>query len=222
MSGAQVSAALAADRSQTWWLLSRTLLERPGPELLQELSAALAAVPEDSPLSGDCGELSGLLSEKAHDALSEELGPEYTRLLRGIREGVGPPPPYESLYRGGGLMNDFGQSAVASYASAGFGDIFAEAGPQDHLGVELRFMSLLCYREMEAWQEGDPVEAGAVRSRQEAFLQDHLLAWLPGFSERVAEYAKMGFYPALMQLVEAFCRQEMTALVMPDEAMDVA
>jgi len=126
------------------------------------------------------------------------------------------------MYRGGGLLNDFGQAAVASYASAGFGDIAPEAGPQDHLGVELRFMSLLCYREMEAWQEGDSVEAEAVRSRQEAFLQEHLLAWLPEFSERIAEYAKMGFYPALMRIVEAFCRQEMTALVMPDEAMDVA
>lgn len=222
MTNTQTRRLLAADRAQSWWLLSRLFLERPESGLLQDLLADLAEVPDGSGLDSEVQALRQCLEGEELQTLQQRLLPEYTRLFRGIKEGFGPPPPFESLYRGEGLMSHATQSARDQYLEAGFGEIAPEAGPQDHLGVELRFLSLLCYREAEGWEAGDPDQALTRRDAQMCFLEQHLMGWLPDFARRIGVESQEPFYRAVVDLSLAFARQVEADLEDELDAIQVA
>jgi putative dimethyl sulfoxide reductase chaperone len=201
VSGSEEHAGLAEARSKTWWLLSRFYLERPEVSFLEELHLALG-----DPASGGVADMDTDM-EVVHDALagdlaglSDRLLQEYTRLFRGIQDQLGPPPPFESLYRGQGMMGDLTLAVMHRYQAAGFADIEPEAGPQDHLGAELRFLSLLCFREAEAWMAGEDEAARQRIAQQRTFLDEHLLAWLPDYAGRIARESREPFYAAVAKL----------------------
>ena len=222
MTDRETQRLLASDRAQSWWMLSRLFLERPEPTLLTEVEAALATVPDGTDLDREVQALKTCLDGTPPEVLQKQLAPEYTRLFRGIKEGIGPPPPYESLYRGGGLMSDATQSVRAHYRAAGFGEIAPEAGPQDHLGAELRFLSMLSYREAEAWEREAEDEALAMHEAQRAFLEQHLMTWLPDYSLRLADESKEPFYRAVAQLTLVFAERIQSDLEYNHEAFQVA
>ena len=222
MTATQTQGLLAADRAQSWWLLSRLFLERPESGLLQDLMADLTDVPDGSGLDREVQALRQCLEGEESQTLQQQLMVEYTRLFRGIKEGFGPPPPFESLYRGEGLMSNTAQSARAHYLEAGFGEIVPEAGPQDHLGAELRFLSLLCYREAEGWQAGDPDQALTRRDAQMRFLEQHLMGWLPDYVRRIGVENQQPFYRAVVDLTLAFAKQVEADLEDELDAIQVA
>jgi len=196
-------ARIAQGHSQTWWFLSRFYLERPEKALLGELQAAFAAAAAWEPDGGDASDdvevLVACLKEDL-DGLSHRLLPEYTRLFRGIQEGLGPPPPFESVYRGEAPGGDLTLEVLAQYEAAGFGPVEPNVGPQDHLGAELRFLALLAFREAEAWNSGDETQALERVAHQGRFLDRHLLVWLPAYTERVARDSREPFYAAAARL----------------------
>lgn len=197
-------------------------METPSPGLLAELSGAVTDIPAELPIASAGRDILACLAGSDLESVRAILAPEFTRLLRGLGEGLGPAPPYESLYRGDALLGPPLQAVTRRYAAAGFADIAPEAGPQDHVGVEFRFLSLLCFREMEAWQAEDSGAALLWREQQTDFLSEHLLGWLPGLVSEVERCAKADFYPAAMRLAEAFVRQEADALKQADQAAWVA
>lgn len=105
-------------------------------------------------------------------------------------------------------MGDSTMAVEAAYREAGFDPPVPEAGPPDHLGAELRFLSLACYREMEAWQAGDSAAAAAWIERERRFLDEHLLAWVPGHCERLAQAAETPFYRAIVSQIAQACRAD--------------
>lgn len=78
----------------------------------------------------------------------------------------------------------------------------------DHLGVELQFMAYLCRREAEAWQNGDALQAQEWRLRQERFVQEHLLSWLPKYSERLRQVNAHPFYQMAVKFLEELLGSE--------------
>ena len=195
-------AELAGERARQYWLLSGFWLQRPERPWLEELLQVLdilAGKVLDPNIEQLTSEARRCLEEKG---AALELLREYTRLFRGLQEGYGPPPPYESLYRENRLMGDCTTEVLRHYREAGFGTVEAEAGPQDHLSAELKFLSLLCYREHEAWSQGDTTEAGTWLQRQIDFLDRHLLTWLPQYGETIRKEAHSPFYAAAMTLTE--------------------
>ncbi|RMD70480.1 MAG: hypothetical protein D6819_04190 [Gammaproteobacteria bacterium] len=190
----------AAERSRIYWFLSRLYLEPPDGELLE----AVRRLPADPPW--------GALQEAAEGQSQESLAVEFTRLFRGIKEGYGPPPPYESLYREGRLMGESTLEVMGCYERAGFGIIEPSAGPQDHLGVELRFMALLSYEEGEARSRDDRGEAERRLGQQRDFLAAHLGAWLPPYCSTLAGECREDFYREVARFTEAFAASEMARL----------
>jgi TorA maturation chaperone TorD len=89
---------------------------------------------------------------------------------------------------------------VRKTQQAEFDRVAPEAGPQDHIGAELRFMSLLCYRESRAWGGGDRALAESLRANQMRFLDDHLLQWVPGYCEALSQAAAEPLYEGLAQM----------------------
>jgi TorA maturation chaperone TorD len=201
-------AASAEDRSRFFWWLAEWWLSPPDQDRLAGL-AALADNATETPPAATADPL-----EAAWRALAaapcgsgagepENLGAEFTRLFAGVQEGLGPPPPYESVWREDRLLGDSTLAAIEAYAKAGFADIDPAAGPQDHLGVELKFMALLALREAEARRAGDGAAAARRLDQQTAFLADHLGAWAPRWAEAIRRQAHLPLYGALAGLLTA-------------------
>lgn len=202
--------ATAARRSQSYWLLSRLFLEQPEQPMLEELAKALkAGHGADPTVANDLR----LLQEAVEAALASpsartDLQVEYTRLLSGTSKASGAPEPYESMSVEGRLFGESTEAVSAAYVDAGHPDPAPEAGPPDHIGTEVRFMSILCYHEMEAWREGNESDADELLERELDFLDAHVMLWVPAFCDRLAELTTHSFYLAVAKLTAAACRQD--------------
>lgn len=103
--------------------------------------------------------------------------------------------PHESLYNyplgeTPRLWGRATEEVQAFYRSAGLMiDEEADLIP-DHVGVELLFMSFL-------------VENNLV-DRQRAFMEDHLLRWVPDYCDEIEKHAGTTFYKELAVLVKDF------------------
>lgn len=193
-------------RGEAYWFLSSLIAAKPEGEALARM-VGLAAQADDAE-SGMAGQiLSALRGEGDLTALAERLAVEHTRLFRGVREGYGPPPPYESLWREGQLMGETTIAVAKAYLEAGYRHD-EQWGPLDHLAEEMRFMAALCHAEDEAWGAGQVDEAKWSRECQLRFLDDHLLAWLPAYCQALAEQAQEPLYQALARVTAEVLAQD--------------
>ena len=99
--------------------------------------------------------------------------------------------PYESVYTSPEhlLMQDARDEVLAAYRAAKVVLVDEACEPEDHLAFELEFMQLLggsCANLLEA---------------RRAFLEEHLLNWVPDFADDVQRVARTGFYRALADIV---------------------
>lgn len=74
----------------------------------------------------------------------------------------------------------------------------------DHVSAELAFMAHLAAQEAAAWDNDDGEAALASLARQDSFLQDHLIAWLPQFCHRVLVGQPHSYYADLVHDAETF------------------
>lgn len=210
---------IAARRCSTWWLLSRLVMELPQEPWLGELEGVLAAV--EPHVVTPLGSESAALLRALREARSQSDGPtalaiDRTRLLAGILQDVGVVAPFESAARGVPMNSDLVSDVVACYVDAELDEVGHKFGPPDFLGTELRFMALLVYREMQAYQASDTGLARQWLSRQRNFFDRHLLQWVPAQCERLSAAATTAFYAALGVLLGRACvldRADVTQLV---------
>ena len=201
-------AEIAQRRSRTYWLLSRLVLEAPSEGFLAELGAALdGATPDpEAPLGVETAALGDAVREaRADTSAPAALSVEHTRLLAGLAKSYGAPPPYESVFREDKLPGESTIAVTAAYADAGIEPPVPEAGPADHLGTELRFLALLCHRESEAWQTADRAAAAAWIERERAFLDDHVLQWVPEHCQCLVALAESFYHRAMFSLIARAC-----------------
>lgn len=120
----------AEDRSKVYLLLSNFYLQRPDRQLLTRLrtpdfiNAMRSFLSEDEfidairLLEGFINSIKDIPDNEVLDI----LGVDWTRLFRGIKKGYGPPPPYESVWRGEGrIMGEWTRKVLESYHQAGIG-----------------------------------------------------------------------------------------------------
>jgi TorA maturation chaperone TorD len=196
--------ASAEDRSRFFWWLGECFKCPPTQERLASLSPTpeTAKAPDTADgLDAAWHALAAAAPQSDHATL-ERLGAEFTRLISGIQEGMGPPPPFESVWRENRLIGESTAAVIKTYAQAGFADIEPEAGPQDHLSVELKFLALLALREAEAWQANDTATARRRVVQQQDFLHTHLAAWAPRWADAIIEQSREPLFAALAGLVK--------------------
>lgn len=87
-------------------------------------------------------------------------------------------------------------------------DLVPQAASPDHVGTELRLMSILCFSEMQAWRAGSEREARKVLRQELTFLDQHVLPWVPGFCARLAELTTHPFCLALAAITTFGCRKD--------------
>jgi putative dimethyl sulfoxide reductase chaperone len=211
-------ADLTRARSRFYGFLGGVYNRLPDVQLVQslfsqELAGFLAALGNAEGLARDMYEGVRLVGEYIHsvektppDELRTELAVERTRLFRGIKPGYGPPPPYESVYAGIDNQPHM-QSNMAVrqlYAEAGVGLPEDLHDQPDFIGFELDFMRHLADRESQALTDGDQDAALQVLAKEHAFLQDHILRWIPHFCDIAIEQARSDFYKGIAYLTKGF------------------
>ena len=127
-----------------------------------------------------------------------EVSVEYTRLF------IGPPspaaPPWETYY----------PEHEEREVNCGFGEAtfdmrrrLREVGLsvqnenhqyEDHMGIELLYLSVLCKRAASGESTSEDVCA---------FIEEHPLAWIGRFKDKVAAAAPGGYYQLLLELAQA-------------------
>lgn len=153
---------------------------------------------------------------------SREAGEAPVAIERDYREvfhgpGKVPAPPYESVHVGSdGLVFDTETLQVRSFYRR-FDLQVPRLGrdPDDHVSPELELLATLAVRALDALDAGEAAHgAGAgddarrtAMSAEDlvegigAFLDDHVLAWVPRFGELVSEHARTDFVDGLGQLL---------------------
>ena len=132
---------------------------------------------------------------------------EYTKLF------VGPPSPaaapWETMYRGENVTVGFGQATFEMR------ELLREAGLEvrnvnnqyeDHLGIELLYLSSLCAR-----ADADAADAPVLESVAD-FIEKHPLSWVDAFRARIAEAAPDGYFVSLAGLARALLAWHAEAL----------
>lgn len=200
---------MLSNRAFLYRLLWRTFSEEPSSGYLEILGGEHAgqvvgmtaeSLPEDA---SEIVELFATLKERASQRGLEELSSEYVRLFIGPNKL--PAPPWASVYLGKeGIMFDEGTLEVRNiYRSFGY---LPEAYPKvadDHLAIELAFVSALYGKALDGEQEGDEVKRDRYRAGIRDFLTDHMAAWLEPFERQLAESKHTdGFYHTAVKLAK--------------------
>lgn len=155
----------------------------------------------------------------------EELAADYAKIFLAAGEAQGLAAfPYESIYTGKKheFVGDAQQEVRALYAARGWEprkDMFRIM--EDHIGLELEFMAILCGEMKEAVENGKKKEAESVLEEQQTFLKNHLLNWTASFTSDVNKYAQTDFYRGAAKVTSGFLKLEKQFLNLGGAAWDI-
>jgi len=134
-----------------------------------------------------------------------ELAVEYANLFLGVK---GLPPPSESAYKSGLLIERATEEVLQAYWRTGVRvkvkEEFRE--PADHIAVELHFAAHLCRKAAENLEKGRKNEAERYLEARRDFLDKHLLSWVPSLTRNIWKTAETDFYKGLALITERFLR----------------
>lgn len=178
---------------------SRLLLASPDTDLLARIRepGLMAAWPMSDATSAQGARL---LVRGADEELLT-LARDYQRLF--IGPGPVLAPPYESVHltRDRLVFDEQTRQVRAVYRQFGKVAPALHKEPDDHLGLELDFLSHLCVRTLDALDAGDEAVVDATLAAQQGFLTDHVLTFAGTFTDLVAEHARTDFYRSVGLLV---------------------
>ena len=132
--------------------------------------------------------------------ITETEGAEYRRLLQYSH------PITESYYSGlsrAQNLSDF-------YASAGIAFKKISGEPDDHVSIELEFMTILHDRMLNSsYSEDSMVELMGIQIQ---FLEKHLLSWIPTLCRELKASATSPLYLAVAEMLEEFLELDLSML----------
>lgn len=168
--------------------------------MLGQLLDALVASEGSRALASELSDVAAGLKHSQTLRLYQLQG-EHTGLFINNHPRV-PCPPFESAYREKTLMGVATTTVAATYREWGLevGSEFA-----DHAGAELEFMAFL----IRLSEQDDGTDTSLA---QQAFLRDHILAWMPRFASDIQESSGIALYTSLGKLLAAFLSLEATSL----------
>ncbi|RYH08833.1 molecular chaperone [Tropicimonas sp. IMCC6043] len=177
--------------AQGAWLLATLLRHPPTVEQLRSLR-------EIEPDGSDGGFSGCIAQEDDLEACDMRLRVEHMRLFGGLKEGYGPRPPYESLWREGQMLADCTVALSELYFQAGYSRQ-ASGVPADHLCEELFFRAALLNGEAEQRAQDNVEEADNLAAIREKLDAEHLRQWVPDYAKEMGAQTSEPFYKALSE-----------------------
>ncbi|WP_255467240.1 TorD/DmsD family molecular chaperone [Raoultibacter phocaeensis] len=144
------------------------------------------------------------------ESLLHALRAEATRLFVGAPEPA--VSPYEGVWRAADdgvqallFVNPHSMAVERFMRSCGVGRPEGTNEPLDRIDAELELLQYLCM--LDAGPAGAPEGAGPPEggwaAARERFLEEHALAWMPRFADKVAEESREPFFRAAAGLLKA-------------------
>ena len=111
-------------------------------------------------------------------------------------------PPFESLYRSKDylILEKQRSEVMEFYNSYGWESKFKGSIPDDHLGVELLFLTLMIEKYLEF---DDEICNSEMRNEIRRFIDQHLISWIPAWNENIQERAITISYKGISSLILA-------------------
>lgn len=218
-------ATVAAVRSQVYGFLGALYSRLPDDQFVDglfapEMANFLEALANADEFPQDLREGAALVQqfvEASKDLPSDELktkvNVERTRLFRGVKPGYGPLPPYESVYSSHNKQD----SEIDTYPIAAVAKAYADADvvlptehydQPDYIGFELDFMRHLCAKESAAWEAGDTAQALDFIAKEQSFLHDHLVQWVPRYCDEMRKDARLDLYQGIARITQGLLIDE--------------
>ena len=168
----------------------------------------LSAEVEEAEIAEGYALLDRFVSTTTESTLTE-LAVDYAKIFLGVRRGSGA-FPYESIYTSENrlFMQEARDEVLAAFRAEGLdrADDFNE--PEDHVALEFEFMAYLCQKALTAFQESEDEKALGYLEKQKAFLEEHILNWVPDFCRDVDEIAQTDFYKAAAKITHGYINLE--------------
>lgn len=146
------------------------------------------------------------------DDFALELAGAYGFLFLGAggRQSV---PPYESVYTSerGSMFQEAERKTREVLEELGLGVSKDLPEPADHIALQLELMARLTEMAIDV-ELTDTERFAALQMQQKAFLEDHLLNWVPAFSADCTEHDPSGLYAALAQLTVTILKKDQVYL----------
>lgn len=142
-----------------------------------------------------------------------DLACDYARvfLSAGVNDGI-TAEPYESVFTSEEhlLMQDARDDALRIYRANGVDVDGSLRLPEDHLGLELEFLSIMAQRTADVLRAEslDGEELVRLARVQAGFLKVHILNWIDQLAEKVDEFARLPLYPAMMRIIIAYAQDD--------------
>lgn len=187
----------------------------PGRTVLDNLRA-------DPPLQAGATRIEAALDAEVDDgALAKALGRDFTALFEEGRAS-----PRASDWHEGVAVAQGGEDAPevrrdplslmkALLRHTGFGLRPSLPSEPDHVAVQLDVMAQLVEEGMAAWRKAGAKDCpptapqmAASWHQQRAFLDEHLLPWLPAFRDACAAHDPDGFYAGVAMLLAAYVERD--------------
>lgn len=144
-----------------------------------------------------------LIMTDQKDTEAEAMHWDYTRMFVGPFEL--PAPPWASAYKDDGrmLFQDETIQVRRAYAKYGYQVQHIGQVAEDHIGLELEFMSHLI-KESSDQMNDDLTRTKEILRDQVIFLEQHLHSWISLFAKDVREAARTTFYKGCADLLEGW------------------
>ncbi len=136
----------------------------------------------------------------------KDLREDYIRLFEG--HGVPLAPAYESIYKPDIETRENAATVSDFYNSYGWVSKYKAQVSDDHLGVELLFLTTLVEKYLVLDDEVCLVE---IRNEIRRFIDLHLFPWIPLWNNKMQEFANSICYKGIATLIYA-CVQDIYSL----------
>ncbi len=138
------------------------------------------------------------------EGVLDKVRSEYTRLF--IGPATLPAPPWESVYttKERLIFQESTLKVRQCYLKYNFRPTNYRSEPDDHIALELDFMANLSHLTEKAFQDGNTNEVIQILTDQKAFLEEHLLAWVPQFVADLEAGTSHPLYLGIASMLKRF------------------
>ena len=199
-------------RAEIYRILRDLFYREPTQELLERLSShpILKAFSERHPNEG-VRKTSKNLMEAGRELIEKELTDtwaEFTRLFIGPGKPVA--IPFESVNRNERSLKGEIWTEIRDWLLDSGYILEEKSVLEDHIAVEFEYMMLSSIDALESFKRGkNPYE---ILAKQQEFMEEHLLRWVPGFTENIIENSTSSFYRCLAEFTANFIEDDCETL----------
>ncbi|QAR34009.1 hypothetical protein EP073_11515 [Geovibrio thiophilus] len=211
-------------RSRMYSFLSRAYTRETDVAYLQQIISFIPVLRKLGENTSDEMYLKGveklierISSIKDENEYIEELARKFATIFLNVSPNNVIPHahPYESVYLSSNklVMQEQRDEVIEFYAkhNIGIGKDFKE--PEDHIAVELSFLSMLNEQVFNAILENEMAEVQGKLEAHKIFMEKHLMKWVHLFGNDLRKADYDGFYNAFADLTMGFIRIDYKFLV---------